>query len=57
MDIDIKELKQFVKDQREIERFLTKDQVKIRRMFHVEGILLREIVEIERYYKNRMDLS
>ena len=56
MDIDIKELKQFIKDQREIERFLTKDQVKIRRMFHPDGILVRELLEIIRYHNNQMDL-
>ena len=58
MDIDkedIDELKQFIKKQQRIERALTKDQIKIRRQFHPEGHLVREILEIIRYYKNKME--
>ena len=46
MDIDkedIDELKQFIKEQQRIEGCLTKDQIRIRRMFHPDGILIREI--------------
>jgi len=60
MDInkeDIEELKQFIREQQFIERALTKDQIKIRRMFHPEGILVREILEILKYYNNKMDLG
>ena len=60
MDInkeDIEELKQFIRDQQLIERALTKDQIKIRRMFHPEGILVKEILEIIRFHNNQMDLS
>jgi hypothetical protein len=60
MDIDkedIEDLKQFIREQQLIERGLTKDQIKIRRMFHPEGILVREILEILKYYNNKMDLS
>lgn len=60
MDInkeDIEELKQFIREQQLIERGLTKDQIKIRRMFHPEGILVREILEIIRFHNNKMDLS
>ena len=59
MDIDKEDidLKQFIKEQQRIERCLTKDQIRIRRIFHPDGIIVREIIEIVRYYKNRMDLS
>ena len=60
MDIDkedIEDLKQFIREQQLIERGLTTDQIKIRRMFHPEGILVREILEILKYYNNKMDLS
>jgi len=60
MDIDkedIEDLKQFIREQQLIERGLTKDQIQIRRMFHPEGILVREILEILKYYNNKMDLS
>ena len=59
MDIDkedIDELKQFIKEQQRIEGCLTKDQIRIRRMFHPDGILIREILEIIRYHNNQMDL-
>ena len=57
MDIDkedIDELKIFIKEQQRIERALTKDQIKIRRLFHPDGRLVREILEILDYYKNKM---
>ena len=57
MDIDkedIDELKKFIKEQQRIERALTKDQIKIRRLFHPDGHLVREILEILEYYKNKM---
>jgi hypothetical protein len=60
MDIDkedIEDLKQFIREQQLIERGLTKDQIKIRRMFHPDGILVKEILEILKYYNNKMDLS
>ena len=59
MDInkeDIEDLKQFIKEQQWIERVLTKDQIRIRRMFHPDGILVRELLEIIRYHNNQMDL-
>ena len=58
MDIDkedIDELKKFIKEQQRIERALTKDQIKIRRLFHPDGHLVREILEIIRCYKNKME--
>ncbi len=57
MDIDkddIDFLKRFIKEQQRIERALTKDQIKIRRLFHPDGHLVREILEILEYYKNNV---
>ena len=58
MDIDKEDidfLKKFIKEQQRIERALTKEQIKIRRLFHPDGHLVREILEILEYYKNKME--
>ena len=54
---DIKNLKEFIKKQKEIEKNLTKDQVILRRLFTPDGHIIQELIDIIRYSKNRMDLS
>ena len=54
---NIKHLKDFIKKQKEIEKNLKKDQVIIRRLFTPDGHIMQELIDIIRYYNNKMDLS
>ena len=54
---EIKDLKEFIKMQKEIEKYLTKDQIIIRRLYHPDGKTLQQLIEIIWFHNNRMELD
>jgi len=54
---EIKDLKEFIKMQKEIEKKLTKEQIIIRRLYHPDGETLQQLIEIIWFHNNKMDLG
>ena len=54
---EIKDLKEFIKMQKEIEKYLTKDHIIIRRLYHPDGKTLQQLIEIIWFHNNKMDLG